>query len=294
MSSSVPKARLETPASVPARFTLAARTRPARMPALPVKRPGASLPFILLFCCVVLSPHQLRAENSTAAFDAANQLYAEGKFVEAAAAYEKIVETGQTSSAIYFNLGNSWFKSGQIGRAIAAYRQAGTISPRDPDLRANLQFARNQVQGPTLRPGRWERWLGTLSLNEWTWLSAAAVWLTFALLTVRQLWPALARPLKSWTLAAGVITVFVIGCFAMSCAANSATSTAIVIVSEASVRNGPLEQAPNGFTARDGAELRVLDQKDDWLQVTDGTRRLGWVKRAAVLVIARSQTSGLR
>ena len=41
------------------------------------------------------------------------------------------------------------------------------------DVRANLQFARNQVQGPTRRPGRVEGWLGTLSLNEWMALAAA-------------------------------------------------------------------------------------------------------------------------
>jgi len=60
--------------------------------------------------------------------------------------------------------------------------------------------------------------------------------------------------------------------------------TAIVTVSEASVRNGPFDESPSAFTARDGAELRVLDHKDDWLQVTDGTRRVGWVKRDAALV----------
>ena len=75
-------------------------------------------------------------------FDTANKLYEEGKFAEAAAAYESLVQSRQVSAALYFNLGNAWFKSGQIGRAIAAYRQAEQMTPRDPDLRANLQFAR--------------------------------------------------------------------------------------------------------------------------------------------------------
>jgi len=199
------------------------------------------------------------------------------------AAYEQILATGQASPAVYFNLGNAFFKSSQIGRAIAAYRQAGSISPRDPDLRANLQFARNQVQGPTLRPGRLERWLGALSLNEWTWLSAVAVWLTFVLLTVRQLKPALARPLKSWTLTAGLITALLIVCFAMAFVSTTTTTIVVISVPEAAVRSGPFEESPNAFTARDGAELRVLDQKDGWWQVTDGTRRVGWVKGEAVV-----------
>lgn len=204
--------------------------------------------------------------------------------MEAADAYQKILEAGQASSAIYFNLGNAFFKSGQIGRAIEAYRQAQRISPRDPDVRANLQFARNQVQGPTMRTGRLERWLGTLSLNEWTWLSAVAVWLTFVLLVLRQLRPSLARSLKTWTFAVGGVALLLVIGFALAFAGSSFDKTAIVIASEAAVRNSPFEESPSSFTARDGAELRVLDAKDDWLQVTDGTQRSGWVKGGAVLV----------
>jgi tetratricopeptide (TPR) repeat protein len=258
------------------------------MPALPVKRLDASVLSILVSCCFLLSQQPLCAEDFTAAFDAANKLYAEGKFAEAAGAYEQILNTGSASTAVYFNLGNAFFKSSQIGRAIAAYRQAEQCSPRDPDVLANLQFARNQVQGPTWRAGRGERWLGRLSLNEWTWLGAGAVWVLFVLLTVQQVWPALARPLRSWTVGATVMAVLLIGCFVGAHAANSRARTAIVIAPEAAVRSGPFEESPNTFTARDGAELRVLDRKGEWLQVTDGTRRVGWVKQDAVVIPMRT------
>jgi tetratricopeptide (TPR) repeat protein len=121
---------------------------------------------------IAFLPAQSSAAVSAAAFDSANKLYEEGKFADAAAAYEKLAQSGETSAALYFNLGNAFFKSGQIGRAVAAYRTAQQITPRDPDLRANLQFARNQAQRPTLSPDRWQRWLGRLTLNEWTVLAA--------------------------------------------------------------------------------------------------------------------------
>src|SRR5204862_132447 len=81
-----------------------------------------------------------------------------GPFAEAAAAYEKIVAGGRVSSALYFNLGNALFKSGRIGRAIANYRLAEQLAPRDPDIRANLRFARNHVNGVEARlPAWWRR-----------------------------------------------------------------------------------------------------------------------------------------
>jgi tetratricopeptide (TPR) repeat protein len=246
---------------------------------------------IVMLVLLSVCPGRASAQNAadiSSAFDAANKLYAQGKFAEAAAAYQNLVQSKTVSPALYFNLGNACFKSGQVGRAIAAYLQAERLTPRDPDVRANLQFARNQVQGPTLRTGRWERWLGTLNLDEWTGLSAIALWLTFGLLTVRQLRPALGRSLRGWTFVSGGGSAMLLACLTLAWSSQSLQQTAMVTVNEATVRNGPFDESPGTFTAHDGAELRVLDRKEDWLQVTDGTRRVGWVKRDAVLVSPRS------
>ncbi len=86
--------------------------------------------FFSLLLLPLLWPLCSQAELSASAFDAANRLYDQGKFSEAAFAYENLLRTGQASSAVYFNLGNAFFKSGQIGHAIFAYRQAGQSTPR--------------------------------------------------------------------------------------------------------------------------------------------------------------------
>ncbi|MCW5554157.1 MAG: tetratricopeptide repeat protein [Verrucomicrobiae bacterium] len=228
------------------------------------------------------------APDATTTFDAANRLYEQGHFKEAAVAYEQMLAAGQTSPAVYFNLGNALFKSGQIGRAIALYRELEQRTPRDPDLRANLQFARHQVQGPTLRARFWERALAQLSLDEWTRFSAVLLWLTFALLTVQQLRPNWKRPLRSWTLLAGVALLLLLACLTLAWRGQTQNEIAIVVANEASLRASPFEESQSVFIANDGAELRVLDQKDDWLQVTDGNRRIGWIKGDAVIIFPRS------
>ena len=68
---------------------------------------------------------------------------------------------------------------------------------------------------------------------------------------------------------------------------NRAVETAVVIAPEAVVRRGPLEESQNAFAVHDGAELRVLDRKDDWLLVTTDPRRTGWLRRDQVLPPAR-------
>ena len=151
----------------------------------------------------------LAADTSTE-FNAANKFYAEGKFAVAAAAYEKILQSGVVSPALYFNYGNAEFKSGNLGRAIAAYRRAVQLSPRDAEVRANLEFARNQVPSPMLRESRWADWLGTLTLNEWTVLAVVAFWLMFALLAAAQIRPALKAALGGFI--RGAVAVAILSC----------------------------------------------------------------------------------
>ncbi|HRT10014.1 MAG TPA: tetratricopeptide repeat protein [Candidatus Paceibacterota bacterium] len=224
----------------------------------------------------------LTARCQNADFEAANRLYEQGQFAEAAAGYQKLIDAGQASAAVLFNLGNAWFKSGKIGRAVVAYRQAASLAPRDPDVVANLQFARNQVQGPRVLPAAWQRWLGKLSLNEWSWLAGIAVWVWFLLQTLLQFRPAWKRSARGAVIAATVFALLALGGFTAAFADARATRLAVIVEPEVVVRHGPLPESPIAFTAYDGAELRWTDQKDDWVQVSAGPRRIGWVQKSQV------------
>jgi len=232
----------------------------------------------------------LQASDLAADFDAANKLYEERKYSDAVAAYEKLERTHLASPALYFNLGNAFFKSGQIGRAIVAYRQAESLAPRDPDVSANLQFARNQIPGPATAPSRWQRWLGTLTVNEWTKLAAAAFWLLFLFLAAGQWRPTLQRRLRVYTASVGGAAVVLFACLGLAWHEQRSTKTAVVITREAVVRQGPLDEASETFAVHDGAELSVLDHKDNWLLVSAGNRQFGWLKRDAVVVMGEDST----
>src|ERR1035438_8178057 len=162
--------------------------------------------FVSLFALIFSG--NLLAADVTGDFSAANKFYAEGKFPEATKAYEAILQTGAQSPALLFNAGSAEFKAGHFGKAIAAYRQAELLSPRDAELRANLAFVRNQVQGATLRESRWQNWVSSLTLNEGALLTAAFFWAMFALLAARQIRPALAPKLQSATRLAVMLTIF--------------------------------------------------------------------------------------
>lgn len=224
-------------------------------------------------------------------FSNANELYAKGQFPEAAVLYEKILQTGGQSSALLFNYGNAEFKAGHLGKAIAAYRRAELLTPRDAELRANLAFVRNQVQGATLRESSWQKWAGTLTLNEGALLTATLFWALFALLVLRQLKPALAPKLWTATRIAAVLTIFSGAILGLQAANHFNASIAVVTDAEANARSGPFEDAQSAFTTRDGTEMQVLGRHDDWVQVVNnaagsgGYKQIGWLNKRQVEVL---------
>lgn len=241
----------------------------------------AHLPgWLLIVCCAGTA-----AQGSSASFDEANKLYEQGNFSEAAAAYQQLLQAGKSAPSVYFNLGNAWFKAGRIGRGIAAYLRAEELTPRDPDIRANLQFARNQVSGPSLRRSGWEQWRNRLTVNEWAVFTSVVFWVLLLGLAALQWKPSLKQSARGAVLSVSVVAVFLLFCLVSSIRAERAKNVAVVIVPEAEVRHGPLEESQAAFTVHDGAELQVLDRKGEWLQVTAEARRSGWLRTGEVLLV---------
>jgi tetratricopeptide (TPR) repeat protein len=234
---------------------------------------------------LMLCAGRLLAAGVSDKFSDANQFYAEGKFAEAAKGYQAILSSGTVSPNLFFNYGDAEFKTGNLGRAIAAFRQAELLAPRDAEVRANLEFARNQVQGTTLHESRWEDCLSALTLNEWTALAAIAFWLAFALFAAIQIRPALKNPLRGVARCTAVAAILLCACLGIAAAIHSSKQFAVVVMPDAVTRSGPFDDAQNAFAVHDGAELPVLDRHGGWVEVSDATGRTGWMLDSQVDVL---------
>jgi tetratricopeptide (TPR) repeat protein len=213
-------------------------------------------------------------------FEAANLLYEQGQFNAAADAYRALLKDGRGSASLHYNLANALFKCGQVGRAIYHYRVAQLLAPRDPDVRANLQFARNSLAGSALpTPPWWSRWAQRLSLNEWGLLTVGAFWLTVSLAILGQLRPALRRQLRTYQRISGAVLLLTAMGSALVAYEHLGSHTAIVAEADTTVHYGPLEESQQFYVLSDGAEVEVVDHKGEWLQVIDRQQRVGWIRQ---------------
>ncbi len=242
------------------------------------KRSSFKSLIVAAFLCFGLASFPSLAQEAQT-FDAANLLYEQGDYAQAAAAFQTLIEQGQSSAATHFNLGNSLYQLGRTGEALREYHTALALSPRDPDVQANIQFTREKLGTETAIPRSfWQQFLLQITLNEWTLIALIPYWIWLTSAASLSLFPN--RP--AWL--PGLTKFMCLCCLGMGLlllgAANERLKKryAVIVSDEAVVRFGPFEESKSSHNLVDGIEVQLLDQKDDWYQIKDPKGQLGWLK----------------
>ena len=247
---------------------------------------GAAL---LLVAC---SSAPLAAQE--AFFEEGNRLYQEGDFVGAVELYERVLETGVESGELHYNLGNAWFRLGEIGPAVLHYERARRMMPRDDDLRANLELARSlTVDEITPLPGFWllrvaRWWIDLLSrpvllaVVTLTWLTAMGA--LIVAVTGR------AESLLVWSrrvaaAAGGLTLVFGLSLMARELGVGR-PDEAVIMAEAAAVHSAPSDDRELLiFTVHEGTRVRVERRSDAWVEIVLEDGRVGWVRSGQLVLI---------
>ena len=95
--------------------------------------------FFLLTLCLIGSAY---AQDT--ALKEAEVAYTKEDYAKAIELYEGILKSNGESAAVYYNLGNAYYKAGKIAPAILHYERCLLLDPGDSDARFNLQMARQK------------------------------------------------------------------------------------------------------------------------------------------------------
>ena len=223
------------------------------------------------------------APDHTRTFVEAAKAYDDNRLPDAIAGWESLLNQGQELPAVLFNLGNAYYRHGDIGAAICAYRHAQTLAPRDPDIRANLGFAA-QTAGITL-PVRRPPVSVLLQVSHREWRTAAIImfWLLFLALAAWIAWPRyrfISRP--AIAAAALLFALTVAGLWAHRDLRHSPER--VVMIPGQKVFSGPLDTSTPLLAIPEGAIVRQLDRRGPWLEVEYASTR-GWLPAAATATV---------
>jgi tetratricopeptide (TPR) repeat protein len=219
------------------------------------------------------------------AFRQAEDLYQQERYVEAIEIYESIRASGVEDGVLYYNLGNAYFKAGRLGFAILSYERALRLLPGDEDIRANLSFARELVSGGLEPPplplaiG----WVVDLYRRLSPGVLAQVLSLAFliggsaATLLLLDRWPSLRTATLVVLTGAGVVALLAGTSLVAKLHGESNRVEAVVISENAYVRSGPGESSPRLAEIHEGLKVRILGEREGFLQVALANGLTGWV-----------------
>jgi tetratricopeptide (TPR) repeat protein len=252
-----------------------------------MKRTGGIL--LLLSVCAGFSA----AQSPDIMFQQANQLYQQGKVVEAKDLYETILHNGYVSGDLYYNLGNAYYKAGNIPRAILFYERALRLIPNDDDLRHNLQLAYLMITDriePAPKLFVWEYWDGLkdfFSLRAATWL----LYIGFLVVNAAIATMVLARryAVRKAALvvgvACGVVFILFVLLFVAKLSDSNRTDEAVLQSGIVTVKNSPDAKSSDAFVLHGGVKVQIIDRVGDWVKIRLADGKVGWMEVTAAEVI---------
>ncbi|MGH8092804.1 MAG: tetratricopeptide repeat protein [Chthoniobacterales bacterium] len=236
------------------------------------------LVFLVSFC---LAPQIFGAPPMTADADAtfarANADYAAGKFPSAIEGYESLVKRGQWNPSLFYDLGNAYFRTDDLGRAILNYERALALDPAQPEARANLALLRDRARALELQTGWAEEHLDFLTRDQYTWVAMVAFWV--AVTIVAGLYFAKRRQVV-WIFGLFLSGAIAVGAAAAACqleAGSAGHDLAIVTEKNIEARLATAESAGTVLALPQGSEIKILSTRGNWDYAVLPNDLRGWI-----------------
>lgn len=213
--------------------------------------------------------------------------YDAGGYDAAVKAFAARASAAPPDLAAQYNLGNAYFKSRQLGPAIASYERAFELNPRDSDVRFNLTFAlRSEGEDfvPPATPPALFYVFTYLSGRELAGLHWIFFWLTALAAGAALFWSESKKATLFRQILAGAAAGWIFfGAWWAGLNSVFPYDQGVVSSAHAELRHGPGVNFGTAFTVPEGRRVRILGSAGGWLQVgvlKEGVE--GWIERDAV------------
>jgi tetratricopeptide (TPR) repeat protein len=242
----------------------------------------------MVLTVVMTAAYSVPAAPAEHWFDKANQYYAQQAYDSAAYYYERITESGMVNSAVFFNLGNAYFRLKKLGLARLYYEKAAKLSPTDPDVINNIRFINANIADRAVEPEK--GFFASLVWHLHTMLSLRAqLWLFVILLTTVSILIAGALFISGngrlWLVYCSCLIGFFLCFLGLSLGYKIHESEnlhyAIVLSPAADVKNEP-DGNKILFTVHEGTKFRIRKTVEGWSMVSLPNGYSGWVESGSL------------
>lgn len=239
----------------------------------------------------------LRAQSLVEQADAA---YAADDFAKAIELYNEAAATDGTSSTLFYNLGNAYYRNGEPGKAILNYQRALRLDPTNSDARTNLEFVNSKiidkpVDNDSLTDKVTDRVINFMTADAWAY-TTAALFLIFMVCVAGYIFLNSVKLRKSsFFLALILLFGTIFGIIVSIAAANRQLNADDAIILSESVQlstspRQPKDKSEEALLLHEGTLVHIIDslrvqgvsENPMWYEVTVNKEHRAWINASNV------------
>lgn len=249
--------------------------------------------FKIIFLIFLPFYFPLSAQQPEEIFKEANRLYQSGNYYEAIENYELLVQQDFNDADLFYNLGNAYYREGQLGMAILYYEKALKLKPGSEDIKHNLAIVNSKVVDKVERlPGFflfewWENLLALFTISGWT-IAAYTIFILLLFFIGLYYFARSAQEQKIFfysSIAASALLVLTILLLAINLNRELKIKNGVVVNTSVTVKQSPDPLGSNAFIIHEGLKISVEDNLDEWVKIKIPDGKTGWIKKNNIRII---------
>ena len=223
----------------------------------------------------------------------ANSLYQHGKYSEAIQVYKTILGQNSESASIYYNMGDCYFKMGQVGYAVLYFERALKLNPGDDDTKQNLKLAKSRTTDkidtvPQLFLYHWvDAVISLFSADGWMKLAIYMSFIFGGLIIGFLFLQNIALKRYCIITAVPFFLAFIIALTLTFFRYNTEKQKdyAIVTTPITGVKNSPDDKSKDAFIIHEGLKVKIEDGVDQWCRIRLEDGKIGWILKSQIELI---------
>ncbi|MBI4976381.1 MAG: tetratricopeptide repeat protein [Spirochaetes bacterium] len=244
--------------------------------------------FILLpVLAMMLLSHTFAVTKDAAEYNSANAMYAKGKYEAARDGYSALIAKGVRDAEVFYNLGNTYFRLNDLGRAVLNYSRAARLNPDDADVAANIAFAKTLVKdriekpavNPLVKMALFFYYHFSLSTMSVVLLICITVLVACAVLFIAFDNDVSRRVLLAVGAVAAAFMVMLAVSLVIKYQHEYNTQEAVVLAASANVMSGTGSEYTTLFTLHAGSTVSVRSLRGGWAEIVLENGMAGWIQR---------------
>lgn len=242
---------------------------------------------VALLISIQLVPVLSFADHNQYLFDQANKLYQQENYLQAIEKYLEIQNNGYESWQLYYNLGNSYYKTRQFGRTILNFERALKLDPKNEDIQFNLELANLSVVDKIITP---PQFITTKLFNDvkkvWglrtlTFLTIGFYYIltTIVIIKIVTRRRTVQRIVNIILVPAIILFLAFASIFVIRIQESNTSRYAIVLADKIDVLSSPGAQSTELFSLHEGLKLKVEEIREEWAKIRLADGKVGWVRK---------------